>query len=108
MNTVFKDGLFDGKVALVTGGGSGIGFRTALELAVLGCTVIIAARKLDRLMEAADMINNYVLKIKNQSKGTVFPIAMDIRSTESRSECINQTLEKFKKIDYLVSIFWKK
>lgn len=40
----FRDGLFQGKVALVTGGATGIGYAIAKELAYLGATVVIAGR----------------------------------------------------------------
>jgi NAD(P)-dependent dehydrogenase (short-subunit alcohol dehydrogenase family) len=43
----------DGKVAVVTGGSSGIGQYTALGLAKMGATVVIAARNADRLAETA-------------------------------------------------------
>jgi NAD(P)-dependent dehydrogenase (short-subunit alcohol dehydrogenase family) len=52
-SAVFAPNLFDGKLALITGGGTGIGFATARELGRLGARVVIAARDLERLNAAA-------------------------------------------------------
>ncbi|MCC5953241.1 MAG: SDR family oxidoreductase [Acidimicrobiia bacterium] len=49
--TVFAPGLFAGQVALVTGGGSGIGRRTAIDFARLGGDVVVAGRTEDALAE---------------------------------------------------------
>jgi NAD(P)-dependent dehydrogenase (short-subunit alcohol dehydrogenase family) len=53
MTAVFASGLFAGRTALVTGGGTGIGFAIAEELGALGASVIIAARDADRLAAAS-------------------------------------------------------
>jgi citronellol/citronellal dehydrogenase len=47
--SIFRPGLFDGQVVIVTGGGSGIGRCTAHELAALGAIVALVGRKVDKL-----------------------------------------------------------
>ena len=54
--SVFAAGLFAHKVALVTGGGSGIGRCTAHELAALGAHVVLIGRKLEKLYAVAGEI----------------------------------------------------
>jgi citronellol/citronellal dehydrogenase len=50
---VFADGMLDGRVALVTGGGTNLGKEAARELAACGAQVLIAGRREDVLAEAA-------------------------------------------------------
>ncbi len=49
---IFREGLFDGHVAIVTGGGSGIGLAIAKSLGSLGAKVAICGRKPERLEQA--------------------------------------------------------
>jgi citronellol/citronellal dehydrogenase len=51
--TVFREGLFSGRIIVVTGGGSGIGRCTAHELAALGARVVLLGRKPERLLAVA-------------------------------------------------------
>jgi len=53
MPTIFRKGLFEGQVAIVTGGGSGIGLSTAIAFGELGAKVAICGRKKEKL-EAAE------------------------------------------------------
>ncbi|HZD14059.1 MAG TPA: SDR family NAD(P)-dependent oxidoreductase [Pseudonocardiaceae bacterium] len=48
-NSIFRPGLFDGQVVIVTGGGSGIGRCTAHELATLGARVALVGRDVPKL-----------------------------------------------------------
>ena len=50
---VFRDGLLEGQVCVVSGAGSGLGRETALELARLGATVVACGRREEPLAETA-------------------------------------------------------
>ncbi|KAE8998028.1 hypothetical protein PF010_g15747 [Phytophthora fragariae] len=101
--SIYRPGLFNGKVAIVTGGGTGIGKSIAYELAFLGCTVVIASRNFERLTEAADKILADVKAANPTSEGSVHPIACNIRSEEEVSNLVDETLAKFKRVDFLVN-----
>ena len=58
--SVFRPNLFRGKVALVTGGGSGIGRSVASELAHLGAIVVIASRDGEKCTVAAREMNDEI------------------------------------------------
>jgi citronellol/citronellal dehydrogenase len=55
-DSVFRPGLFDGQVVIVTGGGSGIGRCTAHELAALGAHVVLVGRSPEKLSCVKDEI----------------------------------------------------
>ena len=55
--SIFRPGLFEGQVHIVTGGGSGIGRCTAHELASLGATVVVIGRKEAKLDEVVAEIS---------------------------------------------------
>jgi len=75
----FRDNLFQTKVALVTGGGTGIGRAIATELAMLGATVVIASRSHETCVEAAAEMN---LLIKSGGGKVVVGPSTSIRKEE--------------------------
>lgn len=95
INTVFKEGLFDGKVALVTGGGTGIGLRIARELGKLGATVVIASRKTEKLEAGLKVLLNDDCK----AEMTI----CNIRQEESVKACVSEIVKKHGKIDILIN-----
>jgi len=74
-DSVFRPGLFDGQVMLVTGGGSGIGRCIAHELASLGAQLVLAGRKPEKLAAVAQEITGDGGKADAQ--------AFDIRDEEA-------------------------
>jgi NAD(P)-dependent dehydrogenase (short-subunit alcohol dehydrogenase family) len=55
-SSIFRDGLFRDQLALISGGGTGIGLATARLLGRLGAKVVLAARTEDRLVQAAEAL----------------------------------------------------
>ncbi len=74
MATIFRSGLFDGHVAIVTGGGTGIGLSTARALGDLGARVAICGRRQDKLDGAAEHLRGRGIP--------TFARACDIRDVE--------------------------
>lgn len=92
---IFKDNSFSDKVAVITGGGSGIGLATAIELARLGAAVAICGRTQEKLDLA-------VLAIKDASgSDAVLALVCDIREAEAVDDFVRAVLQRFKRIDIL-------
>lgn len=93
--SVFRPGLLDGQVALVTGGGTGIGFGISQLLAALGAHVVIASRKPDRLETAlADIA---------AAGGSVSAMPLDVRDPERVTATVNDIVAQYGRIDLLVN-----
>jgi citronellol/citronellal dehydrogenase len=90
--SAFRQGLFQGQVALVTGAGSGIGRCTAHELAALGARVALVGRKEDKLKAVAAEIG-----------AGAKTYACDIREEESVARTVSNALADFGRIDCLVN-----
>jgi len=84
-----------GQVALVTGGGSGIGLMIARGLAVNGAKVYISGRRLDILQRAASSLS--------QDQGTIIPLQMDVTDKTSIQAGRDEIATKEGKLDILVN-----
>ena len=85
----------EGKVAVVTGGNSGVGAAAALLLAKEGAKVVISARREAPLLEVA-------AKIK-EAGGEVFTVVTDISKPEDAKNLIAKAMEAYGKVDVLVN-----
>jgi citronellol/citronellal dehydrogenase len=95
-SAIFARGLLSGQAALVTGGGTGLGKATALELARCGATVTIAGRREDVLAEAAE-------EIAGVASGDVHTLVGDIREPDDARRLIGQSLQRAGRLDLLVN-----
>lgn len=93
--SVFTPHLFDGKVAVVTGGGSGIGRCVAHELAALGAQVALVGRKIEKLQKVAEEIA--------QDGGKVSFQVCDIRQEEAVKLTVAAIVAQYGRIDCLVN-----
>ena len=84
---------YTGKVAVVTGAGSGIGFACARELARSGAVVAMVGRSEEKIRKAAEMLKN---------DGDVHPYALDIADTDAIAGVVARIREELGEIRVLV------
>lgn len=92
------EGIYAGKVALVTGGTNGIGVETARALHATGADVYITARDAAK----GETIRNDIMS-KSDGKGALEVIFMDMDSLDSVREAARTFLEKCGKLNILVN-----
>ena len=83
------------KVALVTGAGSGLGRQFALTLAEAGATVVVAARRREKLEETATLIND--------AGGQSASLELDVTDSLSVTSCVREVRSEFGAPDILVN-----
>jgi NAD(P)-dependent dehydrogenase (short-subunit alcohol dehydrogenase family) len=96
---IFATGLLDGQVAVVTGGGSGIGLATATELARLGAAVAICGRTPEKL-EAA---RAEIVAAAPAAAERVMTATCDTREPEQVGMFVDSVVARFGAIDVLVN-----
>lgn len=87
---------FTGRVAIVTGGGTGIGFATARQLVTRGASVVIASRTADELERAA-------ASLREESGGICVAVPTDVKDEEQVVGLVERTVEEFGQIDILIN-----
>ena len=89
MNSVFK---FDGKVAFVTGGASGIGRATALAFAQAGARVAVA--------DVGEQANQETARLIEQNGGRALAVRCDVTRGEDIKAALEKTVTTFGRLDF--------
>jgi NAD(P)-dependent dehydrogenase (short-subunit alcohol dehydrogenase family) len=85
----------DGRVALITGGGTGIGRGAALVLAEHGADVVLAGRRLDPLESTAKEVDALGRR--------ALAVSTDVTTAEACEDLVERTLAEFGRLDILVN-----
>ncbi len=85
-----------GKVAIVSGGATGIGFGISEGLAEAGASVVVCSRRLDVCDQAAQ-------ELSRKTGAEVVPISCDVTKRDEIDSLVQEVVEKFQGIDILVN-----
>lgn len=96
VDRIFAPDLLAGRAALITGGGSGIGYGIADRLAACGASIAILGRDPDRLAAAAE-------RLKEAHGRTATTISADVRDPERMQEAADRVVEEHGSLDILVN-----
>ena len=88
-------GKLEGKIAIVTGSGKGIGRDAALAIAAEGATVVTVARTQSDLDETVKMIED--------AGGTAISLSRDLTDGEQVADMVKTVVDKYGRIDILVN-----
>lgn len=83
----------DGKVAIITGAGSGIGTATARALAAQGARVVLAGRRVDRLQSL----------LAELGEGRALAVPTDVAQRQDVDRLVARTLEHFGRVDIMLA-----
>lgn len=92
---VTRERFLEGKVAIITGGGRGLGAVAARAFAQSGAAVTVAARTSQEIEAVADRIRN--------ARGKALAVPTDVSDAKMVRTLVEQTMDSFSRIDFLIN-----
>jgi NAD(P)-dependent dehydrogenase (short-subunit alcohol dehydrogenase family) len=96
ISPMLKEGSLNGKVIVITGGGTGLGKAMGKYFSELGAKLVITSRKIDVLQKTAD-------EISAATNNEVFPFSCDVSDYKQVEDLLKASIEKFGKVDGLLN-----
>ena len=93
---MLRDDALEGKVIVVTGGGSGLGKAMTKYFLELGAKVAITSRDMIKLKDTAE-------ELEKETGGKCLPVSCDVRHYEQVETMLDEVLKKFGKVDVLLN-----
>ena len=91
----FSDNLLEGKVALITGGGTGLGLATARAFGANGAKLVIASRSAKHVEDGAATLREEEIE--------ALPLVCDVREPDQVEAMVDTAIEHFGRVDVLVN-----
>lgn len=85
----------EGKVVVITGASSGLGEATARHLSAQGASVVLGARRIERLQSLADELNNL--------GGKAVAMQTDVTDPEQVQQLVDKAVETYGRVDVIIN-----
>ena len=95
-DSMLKEGTFDGKTVLITGGGTGLGRAMGTNLLKLGANLVICGRR-------EEVLQNTASELEQETGGQVLATRCDVRIPEQVEALRDAAMERFGRVDCLVN-----
>ena len=93
---MLKEGSLEGKVIVITGGGSGLGKAMTTYFLELGANVAITSRNLEKLQKVK-------IELEEKTSGKVLAVQCDVRNYDEVEAMLKSVLEEYGKVDGLLN-----